>query len=132
MEFDYLLVRDDGDVTVVTFTETNLESESVVQSVGDSLYALVDRGRTKLVLDFSKVRFAISTMLGKLIGLNRRISAQHGHLAISGLSPYMQTVVETSRLDHLFPIYHDEDQAIEAIRAAEGSAPPKPTQHPTS
>jgi len=115
MARELLSIRGVGRVTVVDFVEPQLEAEAVVHEAGERLYALHDQGLKDLVLNFADVRFVSSTLLGKLIGLYRRIHPAGGHVVLCGLTPYLRAIFETSRLDRLMPIHEDEEQAVAAL-----------------
>lgn len=121
MPRESLDVRSSGEVTIIGFAESDLESEVEIQEIGDELYRLVAGGVTRIALDFSDVHHVASSLLGKLIGLYRRVHAVHGRVVLFGLSPYMRTIFEVGRLDRLLPICADE---AEAVALASQNSPP--------
>jgi type 1 glutamine amidotransferase len=55
-------------ITVVSFVQSKILSEPDVQTLGEELFGLVDRDGCKfLVLDFQKVQFCSSAVIGKLV-----------------------------------------------------------------
>ena len=100
--------------TVVTFVESSLLSEEVIQEVGDQLASLVeDQGNTRLLLNFSNVKFMSSAILGQLIKLNKKVTRANGRLKLCGFAPNLREVFRISQLDRLFEIYDDEQLALD-------------------
>jgi len=105
-----------GDVAVVNFLTSQVLDELNVQQLGQELNDLVDKeGKTKLVINFSKIKFLSSAVLGKLISLNKKLSAQKGRLAFCHINSDIMQVFKITRLDKLIPIYDDEDEAVKGI-----------------
>ena len=60
-----------GDVTVVNFLTSQVLDELNVQQLGQELNDLVEKQYvTKLVVNFSKIKFLSSAVLGKMIWLD--------------------------------------------------------------
>ena len=58
---------------------------------------------------------AISSLLSKLILLQRRVDASHGKLRLCEMTPVLQSVFRTSNLDRLFTINRDLREALAAF-----------------
>ena len=69
----------------------------------------------RLVVDFSDVNLISSTLLSKLILLQRRIDGSHGKMRLCELSPVIQQVFRTSNLDRLFRIDRDQRTALDSF-----------------
>jgi anti-sigma B factor antagonist len=109
-----LEVEDIGDVTVVSFTDKKILDEQNIQVIGEQLFGLVDdSGRQKLLLNFSKVEYMSSAALGKLITLNKKVQAAGGKLVLCGIIPQIREVFEITKLDKLFVIRGDEQEALQ-------------------
>lgn len=113
-----LSIREEDGVAVVAFLEPNLEYETVIDEIGEQLYALPERGLANLVIDFTGVRYVASSLLGKLISLHRRATLANGQVILCGFSPYVRTIFEISRLNRIFPIRENEDEALAFLKAA--------------
>ena len=72
----------------------------------------VQRGERHLVIDFSQTGYIDSSGLGVLVGLSKRIREMRGSLRLAGLSPDLQRLFELTRLDTLFEIRDDLEQAL--------------------
>ena len=109
-----LEVEDIGDVTVVSFTDKKILDEQNIQVIGEQLFGLVDdSGRQKLLLNFSNVEYMSSAALGKLITLNKKVQAAGGKLVLCGIIPQIREVFEITKLDKLFVIRGDEQEALQ-------------------
>lgn len=110
-------VEEVGDVTVVRLLDKKILDEQNIQTIGDQLFSLVDdESRRKLLLDFSLVDYLSSAALGKLITLNKKVRAVSGQLRLCNIKPDIYVVFEITSLNKVFPIYDDEETALEAFR----------------
>jgi anti-sigma B factor antagonist len=105
-----------GEVTIVGFIDRKMLNEQNIQVIGDQLSSLVDeQGRNKLLLNFSNVEYMSSAVLGKLITLNKKVLAAGGKLVLCAIDPKIQEVFEITKLDKLFPICRDEQEALQTF-----------------
>jgi len=105
-----------GDVGVINFLTSQVLDEMNVQQLGQELTDLIEKEyMTKMVIDFSKIKFLSSAVLGKLISLNKKIAAQKGCLAFCGINKDIMQVFKITRLDKLIPIYDDEEEAVKGV-----------------
>ncbi len=111
-----LEVEDIGDVTVVKFTDRKILDEQNIQTIGEQLFSLVDEsGRKKLLLNFGNVEYLSSAALGKLITLNKKVQAAGGRLALSNIDPQIYEVFKITKLNQLFSIYDEEQEALQSF-----------------
>ena len=105
-------------VKIVRFLDRQLFDERTVREVADQIAARLpnDGKPIQLVLDFTDVGLVSSTLLSKLILLQRRVDGTHGKLRLCELSPVLQQVFRTSNLDRLFGVDRDLRSAMEALR----------------
>lgn len=105
-----------GDVCVVNFLTSQVLDEMNVQQLGQELNDLVDKeGKSRLVINFSKIKFLSSAVLGKLISLNKKMTAQKGRMAFCAINADIMQVFKITRLDKLIDIYDDEDAAVKGV-----------------
>lgn len=113
-----LTVSDEDGIRVVRFLDRRLFDDLVVRDVGDQLYALLPRsGAITLVIDFSGVESVSSSMLGKLLLLQRRVDNAGGQLRLCELSSVVRAVFATTNLDRLFSIDRDRLESLQALRS---------------
>src|SRR5262249_54104421 len=111
-----LEVEDLGDVTVVSFTDRKILDEQNIQIIGEQLFSLVDEsGRKKLLLNFGNVEYMSSAALGKLITLNKKVQTAGGRLVLCNIDPQIKEVFEITKLDKLFVIKADEQEALQVF-----------------
>ncbi|NQT11563.1 MAG: STAS domain-containing protein [Planctomycetes bacterium] len=109
-----LEVSEVGDVTVVHFRDQRIIDDLAIQETGQELVQLVEdeAGRKKLLLNFSEVGFMSSAALGKLITVNKKMKAQGGTVRMCNIRPDILEVFAITRLDRLFDIKKDEEEAL--------------------
>jgi anti-sigma B factor antagonist len=111
-----LELKDIGDVTVATFTDRHLLDQKTLDMLGEQLVSIVDgTGRQKLLLDFQNVQDISSLAIGMLVTLNKKIRAAGGKLVLCRMDPELRQVLAITRLDSLFTIRGDEQEALEAF-----------------
>lgn len=105
-----------GGATVARFNDKKILDESNIQLIGDQLFSLVDDdGRNKIVLDFTNVDYLSSAALGKLITLDKKVKAAQGQLRLCCIHPDIYEVFEITRLNKIFDIRADLDEALEGL-----------------
>jgi anti-sigma B factor antagonist len=115
-----LLVQNRGGVTVVSFLDFSVLDRAEIDAIGDELVNLVDQhGKKRLLINFEGVDYLSSTMLGKLIVVHKRVMQHHGQLKLCGIKPSIREVFEITKLDKVFDIYEDEDDAMSDFRSTD-------------
>lgn len=103
-------------VVVVNFVDRKILDAANIQSLGEELFELVEKGgNNKLVLNFRTVEFLSSAALNKLIILDRKVKAKSGKLKLCNLKPEIQEVFVITRLNQLFDIKDSENDALAAF-----------------
>lgn len=108
-EFRHLDVKKVGVVTVVNFRDQKILDDLVIQQVGEELYHLASEDQSEnLLLNFSGVAFLSSSVLGKLISLNKKVKAYGGKLKFCEMDPKIYELFTITGLNKLFDIKPDE------------------------
>jgi len=111
-----LLVQNIGGVVVVSFSSVAILDGPTIEAVARQLYTLVDdQAQRKILLDFSEVKFLSSSLLGVLIGLQKKAGAIKGRVVIAGLRPSLHRVFKITRLEKLFDFYEAEEPALNSF-----------------
>ena len=76
----------------------------------------IDDGHTAMVLDLSAVEFIDSTGLSVLLTGLRRMTQQHGRLAIVCTNPTVLRLFQITGLDTTFDIFADRPAAFAHVR----------------
>lgn len=101
-------------VLVVSFTDTKIVTEDQIQEVGEQLYELLeDGGKKKILLNFGNVQYCSSTVLGKLVGLKRRVDSAKGKLKMCCIHPDLMVPFKLTGLDRVFEIFAEEQAALD-------------------
>ena len=109
-------IEEVGDVTVAKFLDKKILDEGNIQIIGNQLFALVEEdARQKIVLDFSNVEYLSSAALGKLITLNKKLQGVSGRLVLCNIDPQIYEVFEITKLNKLFNIQKEEQEALQAF-----------------
>jgi anti-sigma B factor antagonist len=105
------------DVAVVGFaTPEAVFQTKEVQELDDELVRLFsEEGHTKVLLNLTGIRYLSSSMLVRLINLQKRVVQSQGQLVLCCLTPVMLDTFRVSKLDQLFKIYPDQATALESF-----------------
>lgn len=102
-----------GEVTVAQFVDRKILDASLIQNLGEELFALVDSDQCeRLLLNFSNVEFLSSAALNKLIMLDKKVKAKGGQIKFSDLRPEIREVFVITRLTQLFDIQDTQTDAL--------------------
>ncbi|GAC1472012.1 MAG: hypothetical protein NVSMB9_18750 [Isosphaeraceae bacterium] len=102
-------VREVDGVKVARFQDRQIFDERSVREAAEQIAGALpnDGSPINLILDFSEVALISSSLLGKLILIQRRVDQSRGKLRLCEMSPVLQSVFRTSNLDRLFAIDRD-------------------------
>lgn len=111
-------ISDQSGTRVVKFLDRRLYDDAVVGETAEQLMAALPRaGKQALILDFSGVESISSSMLVKLLLLQRQVDARRLSMRLCELSSSVKSVLQTTNLERLFQIDRDLAAALEAARA---------------
>ena len=68
----------------------------------------------KLVIDLSEVGYVDSSGLATLVEILKRTKAQGGSLGLAGLSAKVRSLFEITKLDKLFLVFQNQQEAVTA------------------
>ncbi len=113
-----LIVSKLMDVTIARLQVQSLLDMVAIEEIGNSLYSLVDdRACRKIIVDFSKVSFLSSQMLGVLAALNKKSKAIKGKVVLCGLRPSLREIFKVMGLDKIMTFADDESAAMKEFKA---------------
>lgn len=105
-----------GDVTVARFVDKKILDENNIQVIGNQLFSLVeDDGAKRIILDFSNVEYLSSAALGKLITMEKKVKQAGGKLRLCSIRPDIYEVFAITKLNKVFEIKDDVDEALEGF-----------------
>ena len=106
------------DVGIVRFEISQVLDELNVQQLGDEFRDLVEKNYlVKIVINFERVKFLSSAVLGKLISLYKRLGKEKGRLALCCINKDVRQVFKITRLDKIIPIFDTEEEAVGRIQS---------------
>ncbi len=81
----------------------------------DKLLGIIDSGSDDIVLDLSEVVFVDSSCLGTLVALTKKIREKDGDLKMTRLNDDVRSIFQITRLDKIFEIFENNDEAIQSF-----------------
>ena len=81
----------------------------------DTVSAMIDAQKMKILIDLSAVHFIDSSGLGMLVACLRSAAKANGTLKITSLQESPKKLFEVTRLDRVFEIFDDRDSAIKSF-----------------
>jgi anti-sigma B factor antagonist len=105
--------RDGSGVTVV-----KVEGQLIVgnrQELKELVFAALDKGERRILIDFSQTGYIDSSGLGALVSISKRVREAGGELRLSGLNEDLRSLFELTKLDTLFAIAETPQQALSSF-----------------
>jgi len=102
-----------GDVSLI-----EVEGQLIVgnrQELKQQVLDQLESGDRKFVIDFANTGYIDSSGLGVLVSLSKKIREQGGELRLSSLNEDLRTLFELTKLDTLFRITDDKEQALDGF-----------------
>jgi anti-sigma B factor antagonist len=96
------------------------------------LQPVLEMDRPRLVFDFGAVRHLDSTGVELLLRCMEEAMKRNGDLKLAALSPQIAVILEMTRVDRLFEIYGNSNDAVESFHRFPPQAlqPPNVDGHP--
>ena len=111
-----LKFRKQADVCIVEFEDRKILEEHVINQIGERLGELTqDESEPRLLLDFRNVEHLSSAALGMLITLNKQLAERQGRLVLANIHPQIYEVFKITRLNKLFNIQSNTEDALKAF-----------------
>ena len=108
-------------IMVVQFNIEWIGQAEGLETIARDLRQLIGQNQpVKMIVDFSRVVFFSSHMLGLLVDIWRRLKDCGGILVISGINPTLTRVFRITSLDKVFTFYPDIESALKALAQPEG------------
>jgi anti-sigma B factor antagonist len=86
----------------------------VLPNVTTSLNEMIAKKPNRLIVDLSGVPYVNSVGVAAIINAMQTVEAYGGKFALAGLQETVRSILEMSRLDHIFSIFPDVDAALAA------------------
>lgn len=105
----------DGVRTIYLLHPQILDETQQENVARDILSEIEKTTEEQVILDFQKVQFMSSSMLGKLVQIQKKCNAFKAKLKFCSIDPEILEVFKLTKLDELFDIEADEAAARKAI-----------------
>ncbi len=106
-------IKKQGDICIV-----DVEGQLIVgnrQELKQKVLDELERGERKFLVDFSQTGYIDSSGLGVLVSLSKKIREAGGDLRLANLNDDLKTLFELTKLDTLFQISGNRDDALKAL-----------------
>ena len=111
-----LRITRDAGIARVEFVDRNILDEANIQAIHDEIATLIDAEETpRILISFSNVDHLSSAALGTLITIHHKIRNRSGELRLANIDPQIQEVFSITKLDRIFTIHEDVDDAMKAF-----------------
>ena len=97
-------------VMVVKVTSDSVDASNAKNFKSE--FAAVVGDEKHVVVDLAQVEFLDSSGLGALLSCLRNLKADGGDLVLCGLTAPVQSLFELVRMNRIFAIYGDRDEAV--------------------
>ena len=86
--------------------------QNVVDDFKEKILGLIEKGNVNIIMNFKDVKIINSSGLGILFLAWYRVKDKNGEIKITNLNPTIKEIFERLRLDKVFEIFENEDEAI--------------------
>jgi anti-sigma B factor antagonist len=113
----HLNIVERQDVVMVTFNNVKILDESIIRQIGGEFENLTTEAAAerKLLLNFDRVTFMSSAMIGQIMKLYKQTKADGIALKLCSIDPTILEVFKITRLDKLLDIRKTEADALAAF-----------------
>ncbi|TDI80738.1 MAG: anti-sigma factor antagonist [Caldithrix sp.] len=104
-----------GDVAILDLSGKLLGGPPASDEIRDKIYALIDQGITKVVMNLADVSRMNSSGLGLLIQALTSLRNKEGNLKLAGINELMEGVLVMTKLDTIFETHPNAEAAAESF-----------------
>lgn len=106
-----------GQVIIATLEDEKILDDVQLQGLEGSFMPLIEQNKhIQLIVDFRKVKFLTSSVLGLLIRVSKKIYEKNGVLRLCSINPKIHEVFKITRLDKIFEIHTDKEDAMVGLK----------------
>ena len=101
---------------MVCLKEKRLDS-SISQDFESTMKKWIADNETRILLDFENVNFVDSAGMGSIVSClkNLKTNDSEGYLVLAGINEHVMSLFKLTRMDRVFPIYHNKAQALQNL-----------------
>jgi anti-anti-sigma factor len=94
-----------------------LIGDNAIERMADEIAVIIDaETNPRIVLNFARVKFISSTMLGTLIALYNRVQARGGQFRLAALRERHRHLLALVHLDSVFEVHATPEQAAASFK----------------
>ncbi|MGV8039970.1 MAG: STAS domain-containing protein [Thermoanaerobaculaceae bacterium] len=108
-------------MTVLEVEGTVRLGESAQQFAGE-LGSIFENTRGGVVIDFAHIDYLDSTGIGELVGYLQKFTRANRRVALFRPHHRMESLLKLTRLDTIFPIFWERDEAVNFVRGVSPQA----------
>ena len=105
----------EGDIAIARVLSREIRHPGPAVEMGEQLASLLDRGHTRLLINFEDNRYLCSTAFASLLNVARKAQAAGGQLKACCIDPEVQVGAEILGLGRFIEIYETERAALDAF-----------------
>jgi anti-sigma B factor antagonist len=103
-----------GDVVILDLSGKILIGEGE-DALRDAIAQLVERGKTKILLNLADVPYVDSAGLGEIVRCYTTVSRKGGHLKLINLTKKIRDLLSITKLLTVFETYESEEEATKSF-----------------
>ena len=107
---DLKSMQQDGVVVIQVNGEINISTSPELKKLFEKDPA------KKMVVDLEKVTYIDSSGLATLVEMLKKIRSQGGALGLSGMTDKVKSLFEITKLDKLFLIFQNRQEAVDRVK----------------
>ena len=111
MDYIYMVTEDKLIVSLNADLDHHLANE--IREVIDEV--IDDRGIRDIIFDFTKISFMDSAGIGLIMGRYKKIR-DNGEIAVTGINPSIDRILQISGLHKLVRVYGDVNHALKKMK----------------
>jgi anti-sigma B factor antagonist len=105
-------------VVIVKIDREKILEEKDIVILEETITPLIEENDPlKMVIDFSRVDYLSSSVLGLLIRLNNNIRERGGSMCLCNISSRIFGIFKITRLDKVFSVFETTDLAVAHLRS---------------
>jgi anti-sigma B factor antagonist len=102
-------------VSIVEFKATSMSSVEGIGAASKQIQDYISEMHPdKIIIDFAKVKFFSSQVLGLLLGIRAKMRSYNAEVLISGINPQLYRVFRITNLDRIFRFFPERGNALKA------------------
>ncbi len=107
-------IRSEGEVSVVDLSGKITIGEGDVV-LRETVETLLKEGRSKIVLNLSRISYMDSAGIGELVACYKRSREKGGQLKLLNPSGKVYDLLQLTKLEEIFETFRDEGEAIQSF-----------------